>query len=98
MRCVMALSAMNATTKRAGTRRRQGAVTDDGGRVGEANTLGDTELAALCLRRLRDNAGFVALLTASAEASPAPTATEAGARDPADAVRADDLPDWNIDL
>ncbi|KAH6948715.1 hypothetical protein HPB50_026016 [Hyalomma asiaticum] len=71
--------------------------TDDGGRAGEATTLGDMELAALCLRRLQDNPGFAALLTPSAEPSPAPTATEAGARDPADAVRADHVLDWQID-
>ncbi|KAH6947217.1 hypothetical protein HPB50_017603 [Hyalomma asiaticum] len=77
---------------------RAGPAADDRGRAGEATTLGDAELAAFCLRRLRDNPRFAALLTPSAEPSPAPTVTEAGARDTADAVRADHVLDWSIDL
>ncbi|KAH6933862.1 hypothetical protein HPB50_018617 [Hyalomma asiaticum] len=70
---------------------RAGPAADGGGRAGEVTTLGDAELAAFCLRRLRDNPRFAALLTASAEPSPAQTVTEAGARDTADAVRADQV-------
>ncbi|KAH6925773.1 hypothetical protein HPB50_009859 [Hyalomma asiaticum] len=60
---------------------RAGPAAGDGGRASEATTLGDTELAAFCPRRLQDNHRFAALLTPSAEPSPAPTATEAGAWD-----------------
>ncbi|KAH6932630.1 hypothetical protein HPB50_008199 [Hyalomma asiaticum] len=74
-----------------------GPAADGRGHAGEVTTLSDAELAAFCLRRLRDNPRFAALLTASAEPSPAPTVTEAGARDTAD-VRADQVLDWTIDL
>ncbi|KAH6935001.1 hypothetical protein HPB50_002950 [Hyalomma asiaticum] len=77
---------------------RAGPAADGGGRAGEVTTLGDAELAAFCLRRLRENPRFAALLTASAEPSPAPTVTEAGARDTTDAVRADHVLDWTLDL
>ncbi|KAH6947216.1 hypothetical protein HPB50_017602 [Hyalomma asiaticum] len=41
--------------------RGQGQPPTTGGRAGEATTLGDAELAAFCLRRLRDNPRFAAL-------------------------------------
>ncbi|KAH6920248.1 hypothetical protein HPB50_028764 [Hyalomma asiaticum] len=75
---------------------RAGPAADGGGRAGEVTTLGDAELAAFCLRRLRDNPRFATLLTPSAE--PSPTVTEAFARDTADAVRADQVLDWTINL
>lgn len=66
--------------------------TDDGGRTGEATMtktpqLGNMELAALCLQRLRENPGLAAMLTPPAE--PSPDLTDVGA---------DHVLDWPIDL